>query len=295
MHGTPRGRSRRLRLIGIVIGLALGLAALVAAAATQTGSAAAGKAARSSARRSPSTRRSRCATCRRPARRRRQEPAARGERHHGRRTAATPLVEGDGSAAAELSTRPQAQRRPSRDGRDRRPDRELRGPQQPGQLQRLRLPRQPAGPGRRRGPEPLRRDDQPRLRRLLEDGNAARSARSTLGSLWAGLPDRGLHRPVGRPDRRLRPVRRPLAPDPVHDCRRTRTVLQLRRDLDRPATRPARTTATRSSRSRTPLAGLLPRLPEVRRLDGLVRHHDPRLRDRRSSTASASTRSRRTR
>ena len=36
------------------------------------------------------------------------------------------------------------------------------------------------------------------------------------GTLWAGLPDRRVHRALGRPDRHLRPVRRPLDPDPVH-------------------------------------------------------------------------------
>ena len=44
MQGTPRGRTRSLQLIGIVVGLALGLAALVAATATQSGEAAPAKA-----------------------------------------------------------------------------------------------------------------------------------------------------------------------------------------------------------------------------------------------------------
>ena len=110
------------------------------------------------------------------------------------------------------------------------------------------------------------------------------------GTLWAGFPGRRLHRPVRRPDRRPRPVRRPLDPDPVHDPRPGRShgpgaVLQLRRDLaDR-----------RSDRRVLPLClhdgSNLPRLPEVRRLEGLLRHHDARVRPDGASTGSASMRS----
>ena len=113
------------------------------------------------------------------------------------------------------------------------------------------------------------------------------------GTLWAGFAGRRLHRPVRRPDRRLRPVRRPLDPDAVHDPRLVPT----------PATRS--TTASRSRTTGDPTGayyryafttGLqLPRLPEVRRVDRLLRHHHARVRARRSSTASASTASRRTR
>ncbi len=72
------------------------------------------------------------------------------------------------------------------------------------------------------------------------------------GTLWAGFAGAGLHRPLGRPDRRLRPVRGSLAPDPVHHRRvpLTTTASPSRRR----ATRPAPTTATPSrpaSTSRT--------------------------------------------
>ena len=39
------------------------------------------------------------------------------------------------------------------------------------------------------------------------------------GTLWDGFADRGLHRSVRRPGRALRPVRRSLAADAVHDAR----------------------------------------------------------------------------
>ena len=98
------------------------------------------------------------------------------------------------------------------------------------------------------------------------------------GTLWAGFADRRLHRSLRRPDRGLRPARRSLAPEPVHDARPGRSddlsVLQLRRGLaDRRPDR-RRTTATRSR----PATAQLPRLPEVRGLEGLVRHDDPRVR-----------------
>ena len=52
------------------------------------------------------------------------------------------------------------------------------------------------------------------------------------GDAVGGLRGRRLHRPVGRPDRGVRPARGPLAPEPVHDARlTTRCLLQLRRDL----------------------------------------------------------------
>ena len=84
---------------------------------------------------------------------------------------------------------------------------------------------------------------------------AARSGRHRHAV--GGLPDRGLHGSLGRPDRRLRPARGPLAPEPVHDARPRRSdaaLLQLRRHLGRPAIRPARTTATPSSHSRIRVA-----------------------------------------
>ena len=60
-------------------------------------------------------------------------------------------------------------------------DRELRGPEQSGQLQRPRVSRQSAGSHRGRRTQSLRRDDQPRLRRLLEDGDTpARSGEPRL-------------------------------------------------------------------------------------------------------------------
>ena len=58
-------------------------------------------------------------------------------------------------------------------------DRQLRGPEQPGQLQHLRRPRQPARPGRRRRPEPLRRDGQPRVRASTTRPGRCSSGRST--------------------------------------------------------------------------------------------------------------------
>ncbi len=126
---------------------------------------------------------------------------------------------------------------------DRRTDRELRGPEQPGQLQSLRLPREPARSGRGRGAEPLCADGQPRLCGLRQAGQYA--AR-TGGHRYAveRLPDRRLHRSVGRPDRGLRPARGPLDPEPVHHpwARYTTTASRSRR----PATRPAPITATRS-------------------------------------------------
>ena len=175
-----------------------------------------------------------------------------------------------------------------------RDDGELRGPEQPGQLQRLRLPGQPAGSGGRRRPEPLRRDDQPRLRRLLQDRHVAARPVDT-GTLWAGFAGRGLHRSLGRPDRGLRPARRPLDPHPVHDARPGRSddlpVLQLRRDLARPATRPAPTSATRSP------TGDASTSPTTRSTaSGRTRTSSrPASSDRPSSTASASTGSRGTR
>ena len=109
----------------------------------------------------------------------------------------------------------------------------FRRPEQPGQLQHLRLPRQSARSGRRRRPEPLRRNGQPRLRRL-------RQARQPA-------PRPGRHRhTVGRASRsRTAPTRRAtrscsttssrsLAAHPVHDARPGRSdaaLLQLRRDL----------------------------------------------------------------
>ena len=82
-----------------------------------------------------------------------------------------------------------------------RHDRELRGPEQPGQLHDLRRSGQPAGPGRRRRAEPLRRDGQLRSRSTPRPGNALLGP-STLGALWAGFPIDGLHRAVRRPGRR---------------------------------------------------------------------------------------------
>ncbi len=57
---------------------------------------------------------------------------------------------------------------------------------------------------------------EPRLRRVRQDGQpAARTGRHrrTVGRFRGSR----LHRPVGRPDRRLRQAREPVAPDPVHD------------------------------------------------------------------------------
>ena len=89
----------------------------------------------------------------------------------------------------------------------------------------------PPDPNRRRGAEPLRRDDQPRLRRVLEDGHAAARAGRHRHAL-VRLRDQRLHGSFGRPDRAARPDRRPLDPQSVHDGRSD--VLQLRRDLDDP-------------------------------------------------------------
>ncbi len=41
------------------------------------------------------------------------------------------------------------------------------------------------------------------------------------GHALGRFPDRRLHRSLGRPDRRLRPARGSLAPEPVHDARRS--------------------------------------------------------------------------
>ena len=73
----------------------------------------------------------------------------------------------------------------------------------------------------------------------------------------------GLHRPVRRPDRALRPVRRPLDPQPVHHARpRSRLPTTTASRSRRPATRPAPTTATRSSRSDAVLAYFFPDYPK---------------------------------
>ncbi len=94
--------------------------------------------------------------------------------------------------------------------------------------------------------------------------------------LWAGFAVEDCTDPSGDPIVVYDQTRRPVDSLAVHDARRTRADrLQLRRDLDRPATRPARTTATRFTHRPQ-----LPRLPEVRRLDRLVRDHHPRVRDR---------------
>ena len=66
------------------------------------------------------------------------------------------------------------------------PDPELRGPVQPGQLRRVRVPRGPAGSGWRRRPESLRRDDQPGLRRLRQERDLLLGPVDT-GTLWAGF------------------------------------------------------------------------------------------------------------
>ena len=99
----------------------------------------------------------------------------------------------------------------------------------------LRRAGQPARSGRRRRPEQLRRDGQPRVRRLRQDGNAA--ARPGRHRRRCGRTSRRrLHRAIRRPDRGLRPDRGPL--DPHASSRRaastTRTLplLQLRRGLD---------------------------------------------------------------
>ena len=178
------------------------------------------------------------------------------------------LASGAGTSAAVSGQTTQAQATAAIPGAN------FEGLSNTGQLQHLRIPREPAGPGRRRGPEPLRRDDQPRLRRLLEDRDAPSRAgrhRHALG----GLPDRGLHGSLGRPDRRVRPGRRPLAPDPVHHALGPSTYECV-----------AISTDGRPDRRLLPLRVLnrsqLPGLPEARRLEGLVHPHDARVRpDRR--------------
>ena len=122
---------------------------------------------------------------------------------------------------------------------------ELRGAQQPGQLQPLRVPRQPARSGRRRRAEPLRRDGEPRVRRLRQARATCCSGPGKIGSLWAGFAVDDCADPSGDPivlydqfaDRWI------LSQFTTRRPRSTRTASRSRR----PAIRPARTTATRSS------------------------------------------------
>ena len=154
--------------------------------------------------------------------------------------------------------------------------RELRRPQQYRQLQRVRVPGESAGSGRRRRAKPLRRDDQPGARRLLEDRHAARSVRPISGRSGQASPS---------PTARIRPATRSfstISSSIAGFCRSSRrAALPIPRGRSgtvwrsrRPAIRPAPTTATRSRRE----LPVLPRLPEVRRLDRLVRDHDARVR-----------------
>ena len=83
------------------------------------------------------------------------------------------------------------------------------------------------------------------LRRVRQAGQSADRAdedRRPVG----GIRGRGLHRPLGRPDRRLRPARGSLAPEPVHDARLATRSSSIASPSRRPATRPGRTIATPS-------------------------------------------------
>ena len=102
---------------------------------------------------------------------------------------------------------------------------------------------------RRRRPEPLRRDRQRELRDLQQVGHAGLRAGAdehALERLRRRLPDQQRRRRDGR----VRPARRPLDHHPV--LRQHDAVPAVRRRLARPATRPARTTATRSSTRTSP-------------------------------------------
>ena len=154
-------------------------------------------------------------------------------------------------------------------------DPKLRRAQQHRQLQSLRLPGEPAGPGRRRRPEPLRRDGQPRVRGVLQDRAACCSARSTSGALWAASAIADCTDPSG---------------DPVvlYDQLADRWILTqfTTRGLDDPSLPFYNCVAI--STTADPTGSYyryafthrleLPGLPEVRRLDRLVRHHDARVR-----------------
>ena len=174
-------------------------------------------------------------------------------------------------------------------------DRQLRGHQQPGQLQHLRLPRQPARSGRRRRPESLRRDGQPRLRRLRQAGQPAAGTgryRHAVGRLRR----RGLHRSLGRPDRASTTSSR-IAGSSASSRRAGPIVLQLRRDLaDRRSDRRLLPLRVHHSAGSGLDGGYF--FPDYPKYGVWTDSYIMTTRDfgrRRPSTASASTRSRRTR
>ena len=114
------------------------------------------------------------------------------------------------------------------------------------------------------------------------------------GTLWAGFAIPDCTDPSGDPIVLYDQTRGSLDPEPVHYPRtESASVLQLRRGFgDR---RPDRCLLPVCIRHDDQRPQLLPRLPQVRRLDELVSADLAGLRADQSSTASASTRSRRTR
>ena len=156
--------------------------------------------------------------------------------------------------------------------------RELRRREQPGQLQHLRFPRQPARPRGRRRPQSLRRDDQPGLRGLQQDRNLLVGPVDT-GTLWADFPIEDCTDPSGDPivvydqleDRWLLSqfTTRGLV-DPAA------ALLQLRRHLRHRRSHGRVLPLRLHHAARRPgWRLLLPRLSEVRSVEEDVRPHHP--------------------
>ena len=170
---------------------------------------------------------------------------------------------------------------------------ELRRAEQPGQLRHLRLPRESARPGRRRRPEPLRRDGQPRLRRLRQDRQRAARAGRHRHALERASPSPTA--PTRRATRSSSTTRSPTAGSSRSSRRAARrpeqAVLELRRHLD--DRRPDRDATTGTpSRRRTSSSSRTIRSTASGRTRTSSRRASSA---RRSSTGSACTRSRRTR
>ena len=125
---------------------------------------------------------------------------------------------------------------------------QFRGPEQPGQLRPLRLPGEPAGPDRRRRPQPLRRDGQPRRSPSTARPGRRCSGRST--SARSGPASRSTTAPTRQATRSSSTTSWPTA----GSCRSSRPAAWTTRRCRsttasrsrRAATRPGPTTATRS-------------------------------------------------
>ena len=99
------------------------------------------------------------------------------------------------------------------------------------ELERRRLHRRAAGHERRRRAEPLRADGQHRLHDLLQDGSASRRTDAAQRDLAERAERRSVQLHVAeprRPDRAVRPSRRPLADQPVQLPGRRRDRAALR-------------------------------------------------------------------